>query len=421
MKFVKISRESICKFSNIQSRLYYLSTKNNGQINTVINICPPKNIPSKSYTILLLDLKENKNFKLTNNELSRLDFNSDCIKGVLIFIEYLNHFEIYDIAIDSVISDKNKWRFKLLNEIIKVNFQNKYIWAYFPLNNPNRIELSDFYKDSGFVCGGITKKTPGNKILNEDVLSFYNSKNRIQQNYNLNYNSKSVNLFIDKIVCNKLKKYLKKDEEYAGLFEIGDHIFLETGEKYIDLIYSKNSLVKGDETVIPPRGPYNFHTHPESCYSDNSFAGWPSSADIEGHIIDYFNGLKIHFIISVEGIYSISLTKEFESYLNNTNDSNLNIIMTGVNSVFEDLENNRSVETLHYYKNDKEIEDSCSYNDNKCKEDITGFLIIMDFLNLSNNLTINDLLDNKEDFVLFKVGFKSWKEINNDGGLIAYY
>ena len=57
--------------------------------------------------------------------------------------------------------------------------------------------------------------------------------------------------------------------------------------------------------------PFTFHTHPSEAYLRHNLSlGWPSTQDYITSVYSMINGCAAHFVISKEGVYVISLTKE---------------------------------------------------------------------------------------------------------------
>jgi hypothetical protein len=60
---------------------------------------------------------------------------------------------------------------------------------------------------------------------------------------------------------------------------------------------------------------YSFHTHPAVCYRDyKTHLGWPSSPDIN-MVVTSFESMKVHLVVSCEGIYIMNRATEFHHYL----------------------------------------------------------------------------------------------------------
>lgn len=60
-------------------------------------------------------------------------------------------------------------------------------------------------------------------------------------------------------------------------------------------------------TVSVDQSLYNFHTHPSSEYKNIKYA-WPSSNDVKGFSSLYSNHSILHFVSTVEGLYTIGVS-----------------------------------------------------------------------------------------------------------------
>jgi len=95
-------------------------------------------------------------------------------------------------------------------------------------------------------------------------------------------------------------------KEIAGKF-----ITDETNENNVfELKLDKQSFISGvEEGVDVAKGLYNFHTHPQEAYDrHNVKLGWPSAQDYIGFLLSSItNSTILHTVISVEGVYIISI------------------------------------------------------------------------------------------------------------------
>ena len=86
-----------------------------------------------------------------------------------------------------------------------------------------------------------------------------------------------------------------------------------------------NSVITGEEEGVDiVVSLYNFHSHPYEAYINNHVnLAWPSAQDYIGFLIAVFEDCTIcHFVVTLEGIYIISLT---EYYAKNKNIKDKNI------------------------------------------------------------------------------------------------
>jgi len=95
-------------------------------------------------------------------------------------------------------------------------------------------------------------------------------------------------------------------KEIAGSFKLSKIVV----DSVFSLEINKKSMISGEEQGVNiVNSLYNFHTHPVEAYSRNNVElGWPSSQDYIGFLASVkVNGTILHAIISVEGIYLVSI------------------------------------------------------------------------------------------------------------------
>lgn len=95
-------------------------------------------------------------------------------------------------------------------------------------------------------------------------------------------------------------------KELSGIFD------LKSDEDLTHILaINERSIIYGDEEGVDMvRGLYGFHTHPKEAYERNNVInGWPSPQDYIGFISCSLTfGAILHIIISLEGVYIISLS-----------------------------------------------------------------------------------------------------------------
>jgi hypothetical protein len=137
-------------------------------------------------------------------------------------------------------------------------------------------------------------------------------------------------LKVDTII--KAANYFKEHKETCGNFVTSKIVSL-TDDKYLNTMIIEMANTKYYDFVV---GQYNhvycdprlrnFHTHPFiDYYENNVLIGPPSGGDMFGFLsnyIDCFNNKKplpqMISVISIEGIYIVSLTPETINYINNS-------------------------------------------------------------------------------------------------------
>jgi hypothetical protein len=256
------------------------------------------------------------------------------------------------------------------------------IWLNIDINNKNIKK----YINIGFNNAYIYNKSPFDIVYKNLQIFFYrlNDKNTKYISYEelidiINLYDKPCNIFI-KFSKNTIE-YMKKlsytgntwnkdthnisQKEIAGSFSI----YIKKPNYYI-LKINKNSINYGDEegvNIVESR--YNFHTHPINAYIKyNVELGYPSVHDYIGFMkSSVIYKTILHIVITIEGIYILSLDK---------NSLNININ----NKIIKFIKNNFNIK---YKKGD----------------------IINDYINKINNIKYN-----KQQ--LINLQFLSWHNIN---------
>jgi hypothetical protein len=173
-----------------------------------------------------------------------------------------------------------------------------------------------------YICD---KNLEKNKKYNKQTMCLLKSKND-NKNYinNVKYlltQSKNTSYCtISAKLSNKTIKELRllceksennpKEKEIAGRL-----IAIKTEKDNIHVIEIDNeTIIKGSDVgvdIVP--GLYNFHSHPRNAYKIyNVKLGWPSAQDYIGFLLGVHEDDTIfHVVSSLEGIYIISLSKEW--------------------------------------------------------------------------------------------------------------
>ena len=92
----------------------------------------------------------------------------------------------------------------------------------------------------------------------------------------------------------------------------------------------ESSIVTGEEEGVEISGGiYNFHSHPAEAYENHGVKlGWPSGQDYVGFlgsVITY--GTIVHFVVAMEGIYSLALSEYWINHLNEIDASTESFIL----------------------------------------------------------------------------------------------
>ncbi len=327
--------------------------------------------------------------------------------------------EIYDIC-----------NINILKELVEYTIKTFHtdIYAYVPITSPIFNDIINVYLTLEFDepkivllknVSNIRLKYIKSIIDKEsvfDTITILKNKYVYENEFLVELSKEICNhkLYISENTCNKLKKYLNKDVEYGGLF-IADKIVenMGTNEQYLNLIYATQTEKKGENySVNAPISMFSFHTHPNICYEKHKcYVLWPSSPDMLALFTQYNNGLRKHFVITGEGIYSIQLTPAMMK-LNKTLMKCMNTILENIKNIFIQLELYREevyVETRNkievfdqYYKLCNELTLNDIFNDEKY--DVESI----------HKCNINPYL--QKEIKVFNILFAKWETIDNFGG-----
>ncbi len=278
--------------------------------------------------------------------------------------------------------------------------------------------------ENRFESPKITDETYTGEPLNENVLSFtldkeelvskpddYDEAVRIRDSYLI---TKKTCMFLvhvpEKVLVAIRDSYVNRPTEYAGSFVIKSYDLVKRDGRYIPLAtleYLRSSETQGTTvSVVPPSGMFNFHVHPLINYRNNNMMlDSPSPADLRGIVGLYAQDLIAHFVISVEGVYTVRITSEFSSYLKQMISQNvveyhacLNIL-TG--NVRDAVSNRHFIHEMHNGQ-------------------------MGNYINHINSIRLDDIFSNAasncrqiadQDFKLFDTSFYSWSDIQSESGI----
>jgi len=227
---------------------------------------------------------------------------------------------------------------------------------------------------------------------------------------------------LPKKVTDVLKSYLSKQTEVAGNFVIRAYVLEKTDtgdyEPVAYLGFPTNTLTGGDtEAVQSPTGNFNFHTHPHHCYTKyNCTLGWPSDQDVASIPWHRDMGNIMHFVITVEGIYSIQFTPEFGLYIDNMKKEDYINYDTCRDQLYNSV--------LSFFK---------PFNDvRQFPKHVDPHTILLQYLERVNSITIREVIKSTNissechwlvllsDFPLYSVAYASWDQISQDSGFSVY-
>jgi len=205
--------------------------------------------------------------------------------------------------------------------------------------NTNQINTNQSQLIKSYINNGFQEKLYLNNIIY-----------LIKKNYsiiNLSFSKNCIDFF--KLI--PLDIISKK--EIAGSLHV---IYTKNNISFLDI--KKETLIIGNETGVDiVQGLYNFHSHPKAAYETNNITlAWPSSQDYIGFLLAAIEDNTIcHFVISLEGIYIISLEQYWFDYLQNNQKNKINqiddigaFILDKYNVKILDLNNHTPISYLNY-------------------------------------------------------------------------
>ena len=228
----------------------------------------------------------------------------------------------------------------------------------------------------------------------------------------IKYDSSLFNECIDLVMCSKKKEnlmYIKIEKNSINMLKntpfskctlnvnksctqkemAGALNVLNVNDRGIYTIgIDKNSVIYGtEEGVKIVNGKYNFHSHPKEAYIKYEVEdGIPSAQDYIGYMSSvYSNNSRCHFVAAIEGLYIISISKDFTLY-------------SDIKNIIEDkLGKNKLYEFIKK-----------KYNENKIK-----YNRVSDYVKIINKIKYNNRR-------IFKVKFYKWNYLANTNIKIYY-
>ena len=228
----------------------------------------------------------------------------------------------------------------------------------------------------------------------------------------IKYDSSVFNECIDLVMCSKKKEnlmYIKIEKNSINMLKntpfskctlnvnksctqkemAGALNVLNVNDRGIYTIgIDKNSVIYGtEEGVKIVNGKYNFHSHPKEAYIKYEVEdGIPSAQDYIGYMSSvYSNNSRCHFVAAIEGLYIISISKDFTLY-------------SDIKNIIEDkIGKNKLYEFIKK-----------KYNENKIK-----YNRVSDYVKIINKIKYNSRR-------IFKVKFYKWNYLANTNIKIYY-
>jgi len=111
-----------------------------------------------------------------------------------------------------------------------------------------------------------------------------------------------------------IKPTPNKDSSMTQKEQAGAMYVSETKNNINVLKINQDKMIEGEEQGVPiVEALYNFHSHPKEAYITNKVnKAWPSAQDYIGFLLAVLEDNTIlHIVVSIEGIYIISLSKYY--------------------------------------------------------------------------------------------------------------
>ena len=198
--------------------------------------------------------------------------------------------------------------------------------------SPGNTELIKHFIQNGFADPYISTKSPLGYKFNKCKLCMFR-KNELEnkeaanevkfvlKQYNENLDYCVLKFMLEKSTLNYFSKLSNMGSTWNGDKNISQKEvsgILDVSNISDDLVFTlkieKNSILHGkEENVYICGGIYNFHSHPAEAYVNNNVKlGWPSAQDYVGFLMAHNKyGTLVHFVVTLEGLYIISLSKEW--------------------------------------------------------------------------------------------------------------
>ena len=205
-----------------------------------------------------------------------------------------------------------------IKNAIKLGFKHPYICSFGPSGIKNDISRLCMYKNNNISINEDNIKYIENEV--EYILENFKEKEFCRLIIKFD---KNTILFLKNLCMmgnTENKDNTISQKEIAGSLKIIPH------NKFFFIYVNKDSIDHGEEEgVSVTKSIYNFHTHPKEAYERHKVKnGWPSSQDYIG-FLDAVKNFKtiFHLVITLEGIYIISIGKDFLTKdINNLNIDN---------------------------------------------------------------------------------------------------
>ncbi len=257
--------------------------------------------------------------------------------GHLIALLFDSCMEIYDVYVNETY--RNMGIGKHLMHFVTENTAKDFVWLGVMLSNPLFFTAAQLYLKAGFYYPMVTNVTPGGQKVDELFLSLiyikgsHSVKSQKEKLKNVEEAACYRTFKLKPSLIKKFYTFLTESHEVGGSIaaedpdpqDYGANVRQQVANNVVsmglgDTIEKITQLRAGDPIahVVRLDGvdlEYSFHTHPAVCYRDyKTYLGWPSSPDIN-MVVTSFESMKVHFVVSCEGIYIMNRSTEFHHFL----------------------------------------------------------------------------------------------------------
>lgn len=221
----------------------------------------------------------------------------------------------------------------IVDVYVKAGYHNPYIYKSSPLGNVfDTYSLCMFRKNKVYNTNHSTNQrlSESDNVINDVFYVLRQFIDRREKNCTMTARLKSSTVTYLKKLC--LECSTKNGDNSTSQKEIAGSLKVSSVDSQSDhssqnkcvplknfsfvpcvnqeLEINKDSIIYGKEEGVPiVKARYNFHTHPREAYVRNNVGmGWPSAQDYIGYMSAVIQFKTIfHLVISLEGIYIISI------------------------------------------------------------------------------------------------------------------
>lgn len=318
---VFVTNTEILKYPDILSRLGALGQDCGGSG----TFQPCQNYANcNGYVIMYAEGIEHQNITSLNN-ISPLSIKA---YAIAIVFDSVDGIELWDVCTGKE-SRGRGYASQILSSVFLFTTKSR-IWLGVLFWNPNFEAVVRLYAKSGFQKPDFSNKSLSGASFPFSFLSLYwqrgvsvpeqketvESALRLREEYMGSRGKCSIRLrFENSLLKTMFEVYSNQPIEYGGKMRIFEYV--DTGASYraARVGFAPQLEVEGSKegfTVNVPSAPINFHTHPNICYATfGCYLGWPSSNDMAYILQSYDQGLRLHLLMSREGVYFVSLSPNF--------------------------------------------------------------------------------------------------------------